>query len=362
MAGGFDRSGHTHVIPALLSLIARLARRHRVTVYVLRYHEEPCSYGLCGATVVDLGRPDGAVRQHRALMHALKRDGPFDVIHGYWALPSGLAAATAGRRLGIPSVVTLDSGEFVALPDLGYGPYGLQHHWRQRLAVAITSRLATRVTVCTEYMDRLARAHGARPAIVPIGVDPALFAPADDSDGPPWRLLHVANLNAVKDQATLIEAVRLVQQQIREVHLDIVGLDTIDGAIPRRAAAMGLGDHVTFHGFQPTELIAAFYRRAHLFVMSSRHEAAGVAILEAAVCGVPTVGTAVGYVADWAPDRAIAVPPGDAPALAAAMTALLQDPERRRRIGRAARAWAVAHDADWTAGQFEHLYETLAAS
>lgn len=360
-AGGFDRSGRTHVIPVLVSLIERLARRHDVTVYVLRYHQEPCSYPLGGALIVDLGRPEGVVRQHRALVQALKRDGPFDVIHGHWALPAGLAAATAGRRLRVPSVVTFDSGEFVALPDLGYGAYGLQQHPRQRLAVAATWRLATRVTVCTTYMERLARAHGVRPAIVPIGVDPAPFSPANEPDGPPWRLLHVANLNAVKDQATLIEAVRLVHEQIPAVHLDIIGLDTLGGAIQTRMEAMGLGDHVTFHGFQPMDVTATFYRRAHLFVLSSRHEAAGVATLEAAMCGVPTVGTAVGYVADWAPDRAIAVPPEDAPALATAIVALLRDPDRRRRIGDAARTWAVAHDVDWTAGQFEHLYETLAA-
>jgi len=50
------------------------------------------------------------------------------------------------------------------------------------------------------------------------------------------------------------------------------------------------------------------------------------------------------------------VPPDDAPALARAIVATLRDPARRQRIGCAAQAWARAHDASWTARQFEQLY------
>jgi len=52
----------------------------------------------------------------------------------------------------------------------------------------------------------------------------------------------------------------------------------------------------------------------------------------------------------------VAVPPDDAPALARAIVATLRDPARRQRIGRAAQRWARAHDASWTARQFEQLY------
>ena len=52
-------------------------------------------------------------------------------------------------------------------------------------------------------------------------------------------------------------------------------------------------------------------REAHVSVISSRHEAGPVVALEAAAVGVPTVGTAVGHIAEWAPDAALAVPVGD---------------------------------------------------
>jgi glycosyltransferase involved in cell wall biosynthesis len=341
-----------------------MAARHALFVYVLCYPDRPCAYPLLGATVRDLGSPRGVGRQYGALAEALRRDGPFDVVHGYLALPSGLVASLSARRLGVPSVVTMDSGEFVALPQIGYG---LQLRARHRLAVAATVRLAHRITVCSDHQARLARIHGVEPVVIPLGVDAGRFdlrgaghgsgdRPASEKDAR-WRVIHVASLNRVKDQTTLLEAFA----RIDRAHLDIVGEDTLGGSVQDLARQRGLAARVTFHGFQPTDVIARLYRRADLFVLSSRHEAANVAVLEAAASGLATVGTHVGYLADWSPDRAVTVPVGDATALARAIKDLLEDPDRRRRIAAAAREWTLAHDADWSAAAFERLYRELSA-
>ena len=79
VTGGVDRSGRDRVIPALLALIERLARRHHVVVYVLRYLDQATTYPLLGATIRDLGRPRGVVRQYSALVKAMADDGPFDL-------------------------------------------------------------------------------------------------------------------------------------------------------------------------------------------------------------------------------------------------------------------------------------------
>jgi glycosyltransferase involved in cell wall biosynthesis len=357
VTGGVDRSGRVRVIPALVALIGRLARRHDVVVYALRYLAAPCTYSLLGATIHDLGRPKGTIRQLTTTLAALRRDGPFDIVHGYWAQPAGLVAAVAGRVLRIPSVVTFDSGELVAMPDI---EYGLQLRRPHRLSVAATARLATTITVCTSYMERLARGHGMRPDVVAMGVDGSTFRPATaPPEGPPWRLVHVAHLNRVKDQRTLIDAFRVVVDRCPGAHLDIVGEDTLNGSIQGFARERGVSPQVIFHGLRSTPDVVELYGRAHLHVLSSRHEAAGVVVLEAAACGVPTVGTAVGYVADWAPERAVAVPPMDSRALGDAIVALLLEPHRRERLAAAAREWALAHDADWTAGEFERIYRRI---
>src|SRR4030095_16606101 len=113
------------VVPSWLALFERLARSHDIHAFALKHLEQPQTYSLRGFTVHDLGRPSasfGLARraQERALARALDRHGPFDLIPGFCADPAGQLSPRAGRRLGIPSVVTCDSGEFVALPSIAY--------------------------------------------------------------------------------------------------------------------------------------------------------------------------------------------------------------------------------------------------
>jgi glycosyltransferase involved in cell wall biosynthesis len=361
--GGIDRSGRERVIPSLLWLIERLARRHDVHAFVLHQELEPCTYALFGATIHDLGQvkavPGLARRQQfRRLTAAIAGVGRLDLLHAYWVMPAGFVTTLAARRLHVPSVVTADSGEWVAFPDIAYG---LRRRWTDRLTVSWTMRRATAVTVCSENMARMAAQRGVTARVIPLGVPKEAFPCANRADGPPWRLLQVASINPVKDQTTLLQAMsRLVRIEPR-VQLDIVGEDTLGGRMQALCHSLGLNSHVVFHGFLPTAQVAALFARAHLHVVSSRHEAAGVVTLEAATSGVPTVGTAVGYVVDGAPDRAVAVTVGDPDALSAAVLALLRDSARRTQLADRARTWALAHDADWTASEFERLYDALLA-
>jgi glycosyltransferase involved in cell wall biosynthesis len=358
--GGVDRSGRDRVVPSLLLLVERLAARFDLTVFVVDYHPEPQTYPLLGATVRDLGRVTGPrglrrLRITARLRAALERHGPFDVLHAYWGMPAGIATVDGAKGLGVPVVVTLDSGELVAIDDIGYG---LQRRWIDRRAIDRLLRHASAVTVATAFMANLpalARS-GVGPIVIPIGVDPQLFPPALRAEGPPWRLLRVGSINPVKDYATLLHT---VAQLPGDVSLDIVGEDTMHGAMEALARRLAIEGRVSFHGWQPHDRLPSFFARAHLNIVSSRHESANVTVLEAAASGVPTVGTAVGFVADWDGDRAVAVPAGDPTALAAAIGSLLRDPERRTRLAEAARTWTLAHDADSTAAAFASLYERV---
>src|SRR5262245_49385410 len=152
--GGVDRSGRERVIPSILSLVERLARRHELHVFALHHADEPCRYPLLGATVHDLGcarAPRGwrRVLQRRRLAEAIDCVGGVNLLHAYWAMPAGLVATDIARALRVPSVVTADSSEWVSMPDI---QYGLQRRRVDRMAVAKTMRRATRVTVCSEFM------------------------------------------------------------------------------------------------------------------------------------------------------------------------------------------------------------------
>jgi glycosyltransferase involved in cell wall biosynthesis len=359
--GGFDRGGRERVVPALLWLVERLAGRHQVDVFALRHESRPSTYRLAGATIHDLGgsrpRPGpGAAWALFALVREIRRVGPLDVIHGHLAGGPGALAVLAGRLVGTPVLVALADGELTALPEIDYG---LQRHWRGRLLAALALRGAQQLTAPSEIAARKARERGLEVEVVPLGVDTAFFAPGSAPSAPPWRLIQVATLSRVKDQGTLLSALRLVVDREPRVHLDLVGEDILHGAIRRRRDELGLEAHVTLHGFAPSDRVRDLLQAAHLYVQSSRHEAAGVAVLEAAACGIPVVGTRVGYVADWAAERAVAVDVADAAALAEGILGLLQDAPRRLEMARRARAVVLAQDADWVAARMESLYERL---
>jgi glycosyltransferase involved in cell wall biosynthesis len=100
---------------------------------------------------------------------------------------------------------------------------------------------------------------------------------------------------------------------------------------------------------------------ADLMIVSSRHEAGPLALLEAAVVGVPTVGTAVGHVREWAPQAALAVPVGAPTELAGAIRRLLDDEDLRLTVAHEAQRRAMREDADHTAERFQALYSKLSA-
>jgi glycosyltransferase involved in cell wall biosynthesis len=358
--GGLHPSGREQVMPTLLAFVRALSIDHEVHAFALRHLPRPQAYALGTATIHDLGSPRGRRRQWSALTAALRRHRPFDVLHGYFADPAGLLAALAGRRFRVPTVVTCASGEFVALRDISYG---LQRTLVHRTIVSLACRMATVVHVISEYMAALAKQHGVDATCIPLGIRLEQFHRSiEEREGPPWRLLQVASMNRVKDQLTMLRALAIVRQRA-DVRVAIAGEDTMNGILERDARSLGVAGAVRFLGFVPQDRLVEAHRDAHLYVQSSRHEAGGAAVLEAAAAGLPIVGTRVGFVSDWDGDGAIGVPPQNPELLAAAILSLIDDPDRRRRLACAAqersRSYAVEHTTRHMLGLYESITTRL---
>lgn len=355
---GVGRHPEDGTIPVLRWLIERLAQQHEVHLFPRVGAQPRDSYTFLGATVHPAGPRPRRLRVLAAIV-AEHRRGPFDMLHAFWLVPQAVIAAFAGKLVGCPVVAHVTGGELVALPDIGYG--GSQT-WRGRMWVRLALSGATRITAaCTPMIDAL-RTLGYAAEQISLGVDLdhwPLVAPRARQAGKTARLVHVADLNRVKDQTTLLLAARRLADARVDFRLDIAGEDTLGGAIEALAQKLSLGDLVRFHGRLPHEQLYSLVKDADILCMSSRHEAGQLVVLEAAIAGVPTVGTAVGYIAEWAPDAAVAVPVKDADALADEIEKLLQDDAQRMGLAREAQRRALARDVNWTVRRLDALYTEI---
>jgi glycosyltransferase involved in cell wall biosynthesis len=358
--GGVDRSGVERVIPVLLALLARLSRHHEVHVFALAQEPRPAQWRLAGADIHNIGRRWNVWRALAAIF-AEHRRGRFALVQSIWSGRCGMLALLAGRLLGLPTAVHVAGGEIVALPTIGYGG---RLHWRGRLREAAILRLSHAVSSNSEPMlDRL-RQLGVAARRIPLGVDLQSWPPVPPRArraGERLRLIHVASINPVKDQSTLLYGLQLLQQRGVDFELTLVGEDTLGGLLQTLAGRLGLAERIEFRGFVPQAELYRLMQTMHLLVMSSRHEAGPVCLFEAALAGVPAVGTAVGHFVEWHPGAARAVPCEDPAALAAALCTLAQDDALRMALATAAQARALEDDADHTAARFAALHAALLA-
>jgi glycosyltransferase involved in cell wall biosynthesis len=341
---GFSADAADWCIPALRNLAGQLARSAGVRVVALRYPYRAARYSVCGADVLALGGaqrrgPASLALWRRALAVLIDehRRRPFDRLHAFWATESGAIAALAARLLKIPCVVSLAGGELVGLREIGYGD---QLRLGNRLKVRVALGAATAVTAGSAYMADLARPWLRLAALRrPLGVDLGLFSPGVGTldHGPP-RIVHVASLVPVKDQALLLRAAGLLHARRVAFRLDIAGAGPLEGQLRALAGRLGIAEQVRFLGAIEHDQLPNLYRGAAAFALSSRHEAQCMAALEAAACGVPVVGTAVGAIPELAPGGALPAPVGDAAALAEHLAGVLGDEGLGRRMGQAARA------------------------
>lgn len=358
--GGVDESGAERVIPAFLWLIERLARRHELHVFTVAQEPQPRDWSLLGARVHNVGIVGARRLRFLRTFAREHRVAPFDLVHALFG-GSALYAIPAARRFSIPIVTHFTGGELVGLPEVGYGD---RLTLRGRLQMKAVSALSDEVSVGTSYMQGLARERGISARMVPLGValDRWPVSEPRARDGARRaRLLHVSDIRPVKDQRTLLDAAALLRQRGVQFELHLAGFDTTAGAMQRSDAARAVADVTQWHGVLGRDKLYALMCESDLLIHTSRHEAGPIVVLEAAIAGVPTVGTRVGHVEEWAPDAAVAVRPADPIALAAAVAAVLDDEPRRMKLAHEAQRRAVAIDANFTGASFERLYADVLA-
>jgi phosphatidyl-myo-inositol dimannoside synthase len=259
------------------------------------------------------------------------------------------AGRTSGRDL--PWVAVAHGTEF-----------GRRGGWEGR-ALRWAFSQATEV-VCVSDFTRL-RMIGAgveprRPLVIPNGADPERFVRRPEEDSRTTRgelglegariLITVGNVTERKGHDIVVRALPSILASEPRTHYVVVGLPTEASQLEELSRSLGVADRVHLLGRVEPERLVRLLNAADLFVMTSRQtadghvEGFGIAAVEAALCGLPSVVAGGSGLAEAVCDHetGLVVPPEDVAATAQAVLALLGDDSARRAMGERARRRALA--------------------
>jgi glycosyltransferase involved in cell wall biosynthesis len=283
---------------------------------------------------------------------------------------ANLLGRLAARLAGVPVVVGTEHGFYF------YGMTGLRRRfwvWLARLGAGWSNAvfLINREDVDTARAEGICRPGQSVYLPGGVGVDVDRYAPGSDPAaaraalGLPADALvagMVGRLTYEKGYGDFFRAAVIVRQALPQAHFLVVGPADCQAEpeFRRLVDSLGLADAVTFAGMR-TDL-PRVYPAMDVVCLPSYREGMGMVLVEAAAMGLPCVASDIRGCRDVVLDgvTGLLTPPGDPASLAAAILALLRDPERRRQMGQAARQGAeTVFDQRLVFAQVEREYRQL---
>lgn len=322
-----------------------------------------------GVPVIELGvRHKADITAIIRLLRLWKSDRPA-LIHTH-LFHAGVLGRLAARSLGLSPLIVHQHGlerarsRLRSILDRLLSPLAQQY---VASCQAVARQLSTREAIPPEKL-----------VVIYNGIDPSVFPRSQSllsGDRPEWRddflktfdldpsSLHLAcvgRLSPEKGQALLLEALSLLTAKGLRVQVVFFGEGPLRQALQERCAQLNLGAQVRFAGLRRD--LHHWLPCFDLFALPSAWEGLSMALLEAMAAGLPVVATGVGGSPEVVVDgvTGLLVPPGDAAALANALTRLAQDPDLRHEMGAAGKQRVEAQfSLSSTVAALNNLYEEL---
>jgi glycosyltransferase involved in cell wall biosynthesis len=299
-----------------------------------------------------------------AVAHRVAKAHRIDAIAAYNLMSYGPVGAVLSSELGLPLVLS-SFGEYFKYPD-----FFRRHADVVEFALARAARRLSMTEHCARPFRDLPA--GQPYEVVPYGIDVEQFRPDQPGSAIRRRLgipdsavvvLYLARLTQEMGFGVFAEAAPAVLAAAPDVHVLIGGKPEEMHADALEFAAAHPG-RVSLETNVPAAELPAFYAAADVVTVPTLNDRAcgSLSAAEASATARPVVASRVGGVPEFVRDgeTGVLVPPGDAPALAAATLALCRDRERAAAMGRAGRTFACDHlDKRATSRRVRAILDTL---
>ena len=253
-----------------------------------------------------------------------------DIIHAHYASSYGVLGYLSKFKPFILSVWGSDVYDFPQKNQLN--KWLLKKVIHSANTVCSTSE-AMKEVVATQF-DRF------DVKVISFGVDTNVFVPASASIQQ-FTVGNIKSIEAHNGIDCLLDAANIIINEYHnaDIRFLIIGQGSLMKKMRQKTTDLGLDNYVKFVGYIPHEKIVEFHQKLSVFVSVSTRESFGVAVLEAAACGVPAITSNVGGLPEVNQNNytGYVIPPNDPEKLASSIFKLFKDKNLKDQMEKNAR-------------------------
>lgn len=231
------------------------------------------------------------------------------------------------KKLGVPVITHFHHYESINnIKEVVHKPF---HHFIEKNAynnstLVMTHSISSKKDLVEKFNIKEDQIY-----VIPLGIDSYKFYPSKTKMQKYFQLLYVGNLNRRKGLNYLLEAMKIVVNNCKNVKLLLVGKGSQKEELISHIKYLKLEKYVQLCGFLDDNDLLKVYQSSDIFVFPSLKEGFGFVLLEAMACGIPIISTNVSAIPEVVGDCGILVNPRDPDDLSKAIIHLLENDTKR---------------------------------
>jgi glycosyltransferase involved in cell wall biosynthesis len=276
----------------------------------------------------------------RKKLHVLHKAYSFDLIHAHYASTSGIIALLARRWMQVPVVLSIHGLDLT---------YAVKQHPLSAAIIRWAFKKSDMVLANSTWTAQQIIHYGGEPAKVQVVFLGGNAAPSfkvtqqpskvcvAHARSPHLTLLSVSNLHRSKGNAYVLRALRALLDMGYSLKYIIVGEGPYRSHLEELVKELKLEAHISFEGYKAHAEVWPYFAACDIFVLPSWIEGFGIVYIEALGLGKAAIGcqgtAGPEDIKRLCPECIELVKPQDVDSLVEALKALIDDPQKRTRMG-----------------------------